>query len=135
MADKDLNPGQQHYEDLFDEQGGIRSAEEQAANNWEQDYSNPNPINDHNNSYGSNDSPIQNSKGQSILNHGEQSAIQDNLKNRDISLSQQEDKLPTRLLDLIAKHRKSRAALSVDKLVAYAVTLLPPDWQLHAQSA
>ena len=110
MADKDLNPGQQHYEDLFDEQGGIRSAEEQAANDWEHDYSNPNPINDHNSSYGSNDSPIQNSNGQSILNHGEQSAIQDNLKNRDISLSQQEDKASHQTAGFDSKTSKKQSS-------------------------
>lgn len=91
MADKDLNPGQQHYEDLFDNQGNIRDVEEQAANNWEQDYSNPNPIDDYNNSYGSNDSPIQNSRGQSILNQSEQAITSGNSSGRDISIGQREN--------------------------------------------
>ena len=41
MADNNLNPGQQHYHDLYNNQGSASDVENQAANNWEHNYSSP----------------------------------------------------------------------------------------------
>lgn len=91
MADNNLNPGQQHYEDTYGQYGRIRDIEKQAASGYEHDYSSPtdhsagvshNPIQDHNNINNSNDN---------FLNNAERDmADQSPISSRDLSLGQQE---------------------------------------------
>lgn len=91
MADDNLNPGQQHYEDTYGQYGRIRDIEKQAASGYEHDYSSPtdhsagvshNPIQDHNNI---------NSVNDNFLNNAERDmADQSPISSRDLSLGQQE---------------------------------------------
>lgn len=91
MADNNLNPGQQHYEDTYGQYGRIRDIEKQAASGYEHDYSSPtdhsagvshNPIQDHNNINSANDN---------FLNNAERDmADQSPISSRDLSLGQQE---------------------------------------------
>ena len=77
MADnRDLNPGQDHYDELYSHNGQIDGINNQAANNWEKDYSNGDPIiSGHDTTF--DDGPIvdHNNSSRDYLNQGEQASV------------------------------------------------------------
>lgn len=77
MADnRDLNPGQDHYDELYSHNGQIDGINNQAANNWGKDYSNGDPIiSGHNTAL--DDGPIvdYNNSSRDYLNQGEQASV------------------------------------------------------------
>lgn len=77
MADnRDLNPGQDHYDELYSHNGQIDGIDDQAANNWGKDYSNSDPITSgHDTAF--DDGPIvdYNNSSRDYLNQGEQASV------------------------------------------------------------
>lgn len=77
MADnRDLNPGQDHYDELYSHNGQIDSINNQAANNWEKDYSNGDPIiSGHDTAFDDGSIVDYNNSSRDYLNQGEQASV------------------------------------------------------------
>lgn len=77
MADnRDLNPGQDHYDELYSHNGQIDGINNQAANNWEKDYSNSDPITSgHDTAFDNGPIVDHNNSSRDYLNQGEQASV------------------------------------------------------------
>ena len=131
MADNNLNPGQQHYEDTYGQYGRIRDIEDRAASGYEHDYSSPtdrsvginnSPIQDHNNVNGASDN---------FLNNAEQDMASQSpiSSSRDLSLGQQERSTSHQTSGFsnsqspISGHQKARLSGFKKKAIAAGIAL------------
>lgn len=77
MADnRELNPGQDHYDELYSHNGQIDDVDNQAANNWAKDYSNDDPImSGHDTAFDNGPIVDHNNSSRDYLNQGEQASV------------------------------------------------------------
>lgn len=76
MADnRELNPGQDHYDELYSHNGQIDDVDNQAANNWNRDYSDINPISGHDTAFDNGPIVDHNNSSRDYLNQGEQASV------------------------------------------------------------
>ena len=92
MADnRELNPGQDHYDELYSHNGQINDVDNQAANNWAKDYSNNNPImSGHDTAFDNGPIVDHNNSSRDYLNQGEQASLDSN-NVKQLDISQQEN--------------------------------------------
>ena len=96
MADnRELNPGQDHYDELYSHNGQIDNVDNQAANNWSRDYSDISPISGHDTAFDNGPIIDYNNSSRDYLNQGEQASViqgvnnQSNLSKRENDASHQ----------------------------------------------
>lgn len=91
MADnRKLNPGQDHYDELYSHNGQIDDVDNQAANNWNRDYSDISPISGHDTAFDNGPIIDYNNSSRDYLNQGEQASVIQGINNQS-NLSKREN--------------------------------------------
>ena len=91
MADnRELNPGQDHYDELYSHNGQIDDVDNQAANNWNRDYSDIGPISSHDTAFDNGPIVDYSNSSRDYLNQGEQASVIQGINNQS-NLSKREN--------------------------------------------